>query len=277
MRLTALLDKEKQAKYLSIIKKKITHSTTQPVPTVPVFVFGQQRSGTSMLMFSFHFHPDTEVFDESSNNKAFLGHRIRSFKAIEELVRHSRFPFACFKPLADSHLIREFILQSPEGRFIWMYRDFRDVANSYLRRFTNPTRAIRIVCNNHTGGGWFQEGISMETAEELRRFTSPGLSEFDFACLAWWARNRIFLENDLHSQPNIVLLKYEDIVSNPEGSFSSLFRFVGLQPFEKCYKHIHRKSIAKNRYEGITPAVRELCEDLLKRLDLLRYQPDVLR
>ncbi|MDG5467416.1 sulfotransferase domain-containing protein [Deltaproteobacteria bacterium IMCC39524] len=267
MKISAILDKQKRNKYFSIASKKAIYLLRQPRETIPVFVFGRQRSGTTMLMNAFHLHRDIEIFDENRNSRAFRNHRIRSFEVVEELVQQSRFTFVCFKPIADSHLATEFIARFPQGCFIWIYRDYRDVANSALKKFPHATRAIRIVCTGQTGGGWFQEGVSTESAEIVREIYSPHLSEFDLLCLAWWVRNRIFIEQKLYSVPNLILTKYEDIATKPNEFFNHLFEFSGLRPDSSIYRFIHPDSISKNVYPEITPAVRTLCEGLMTELN----------
>lgn len=74
-----------------------------------------------MLMYAFHRHPDVMVYDEHRNNEAFDNYRIRSFAVVNEIIRKSRFPAVCFKPICDSHLIAEFAVNVPGAHLIWLY------------------------------------------------------------------------------------------------------------------------------------------------------------
>ena len=268
MKIKSFFDKQKRGKLFSAVIKDITHVLSPPVETVPVFLFGKQRSGTTMLMYIFHLHPDTKVHEESSNSKAYSDYRIRSLERLEKMIQASKFSHTCFQPLADSHLIKKFIDRFPKGRFIWIYRGYQDVANSHLKRFAHATRAIKIVCNNQTGGGWFKEGVSKGSAKILREIhASYQLGEYDYACLAWWTRNRIFIEKKLKGSPNLIPLRYEDIVTEPDRTLSALFEFVGLRNSKCVYKYVHQRSIKKNAYPSLVPIVRELCEDLQTELN----------
>ncbi len=266
MKLEKLRNKQFRDKHLSRITKRLKRLAIKPVESTPVFLFGKQRSGTTMLMNCLELHPDTEVFDEAEDNKAFLDYRIRNYEILNILTTRSKAPFVCFKPIADSHLIMEFIEQFPSGKFIWAYRDYKDVANSSLRKFNHASRAIKLVCLNQEGGGWFQEGVSSETALILREVYSPNLSEFDMVCLAWFARNRIFVEKNL-GPSDVMLIKYEDMVSNPERTFANLSNFTGMRYDKNSIRYVHNASIAKNPYPELNLLVKKMCDDLMAALN----------
>src|SRR5690606_34098566 len=132
-------------------------------------------------------------------------------------LNRAKYPLVCFKPICDSHLIRELPTTFAEGHLVWAYRHYTDVANSSLRKFEHATRAIRLVCTGQPGAGWFGEGLSSEVAEELRSlYEAETLSDFDLACLVWWARNQIMLDSGLAGRPSVTLVKYETLVTNPK-------------------------------------------------------------
>ena len=220
-----------------------------------------------MLMTAFHFHPDTEVFDEHGNNKAFYDFRIRSLSTLEELVEKSKAPVVCFKPISDSHLVQDFARPFPDGRFIWIYRDYRDSAASALRKFPHATRAIKIICEGKEGGGWFQESLSKENVDILQDLYKASLSEFDLACLVWWARNKLFSETNFNNLPHWLLLKYEPLVSEPHKVFDKVFDFIGLTAHKDAYQFVHSNSIKRHDHPKLHPNVKALCDNLSASLD----------
>jgi len=258
----AIFDAQKRARFLSIIKK--THKTTfsPPVSTTPVFLLGLQRSGTTMLMFSFHLHPEIAVYDESRNSSSFLDFRLRSLDITEKIISENPFPTACFKPLADSHIATQLLERFPSAFFIWALREYRDVANSFLRKFPHATRAIRLVCAGKKGGGWFQEGISAETAHILRNLPWQDFSDYDFACLVWWARNRLYFEQNLEKESRVLLMRYEKMVKNPEESLKEITAFIGIPFSKQMTRYIHARSISRFSYPEISTPVRNMCDDL---------------
>ena len=238
--------------------------------SLPAFVFGQQRSGTSMLMYLLEMHDMTELYDEAWESPVFREYRIRSFEAVDVALARSRARLVCVKPICDSHVIRRFLERYPEGRHLWIHRHYLDAANSTIRMFEKSDRALRIVCTGGTGGGWFQEGISEEMLRRLKKVYRPHFSRLECACLVWWARNRLVLEEDLAREENVYLLRYEDLVTRVEEETRQLFRFLGL-PFQRSVTaHVHAESIRRHDYPPVDPTVADLCEELTENLDRAR-------
>ncbi|MGH9381475.1 MAG: sulfotransferase domain-containing protein [Thermoanaerobaculia bacterium] len=242
----------------------------RPGNSVPVFVFGKQRSGTTMLMEVFHARADTEVYNERRHSEVYVDFRVRGFEVVEEVIRRSKAPFVCFKPLADSHLIREFASRFPGARVIWAYRNYVDAARSSLRKFGHATRAIRLVCTGQAGGGWFAEALSADTVRTLRAVYRPTLSALDFSCLVWWARNRLVFELELDRLPNTYISKYEDIVNDRQGALAALFTFVGMPHDEKAVRRVSGPRPGARELPVLDVEVRRLCDELLVGLDALR-------
>jgi hypothetical protein len=220
-----------------------------------------------MLMHAFHRHSDMLVFDEHRSNEAFVDFRIRSIDRIRDLTKQARFPGVCFKPICDSHRIRELHDEFPNGHCIWIYRDYRGVANSSLRKFGEPTRAIRPVCTGQTGGGWFQEGVSPLASTTLQNIYRPTLSEFDLACLAWWALNQIVIESGLIGQPNVTIMKYEALASQPTPILNWLFGRIGINNEDRVGRNISARSIGRHPTPEMDRDVNNLCDTLLAALD----------
>lgn len=258
----AIFDPQKRGRLVSRAGKAFRQFFSAPVETTPVFILGNQRSGTTMLMFAFHLHPEIAVYDESRDSPSFLNFRLRSLETTEKLIAATSFPVACFKPLADSHLAGPLLKRFPAARCIWALREYGDVANSSLRKFPHATMAIRLVCNGQEGGGWFQEGISDETGKILRSLPWHDFSDFDFACLVWWARNRLFFEQNLNEDTRVMLLRYEKLVPAPEVSLQRVTQFLGVPFSSRMTRYIHARSVAKHPSPEIAPSVRGLCDEL---------------
>ncbi len=258
----AIIYSQKRSRLSSKIMKTFISLFSSPVEATPVFVLGIQRSGTTMLMHAFHLHKCIEVFDESKKNKAFFAFRLRSMSTTLDLIKNSRFQIICFKPLADSHLAGDLLNISANTKVIWALRDYKDVANSFIRKFPHATRAIRIACKGEEGGGWFQEGISTDINMTLQNLPWKQFSEYDFACLVWWTRNKLFFEQNLHQDKNVIILRYEELVQKPFEILNNITNFLQIPFFPKMATYIHARSIAKHPHPKISPHVQELCEEL---------------
>jgi hypothetical protein len=258
----SIFNAQKRGRLAAKIGKTFRQTFSAPVETAPVFILGIQRSGTTMLMFAFHLHPEIAVYDESRSSKAFIDYRLRSMETIENLISDSPFPIACFKPLADSHLTAQLLERFPSARVIWALRDYHDMANSFLKKFPHATRAIRLVCSGQEGGGWFQEGISKETGQILRNLPWQDFSDYDFACLVWWARNRLFFEQNLDQENRVLLLRYEQLVTSPEKSIEEVTDFIGIPFSKQMTRYIHARSISRYSSPQISQPVLCLCNKL---------------
>lgn len=274
MKLSAVANRKGWERRLAVARKQIMQPVRRPCTSTPVFVLGKQRSGTSMLMFVFHRHPDTLVFDEHKGNAAFNRYRLRGTDDIRRVVEKSRYPFVCFKPISDSHQILKLFQAFPDGHFIWLYRDYRDTANSSLRKFAGATRAIRLVCTGQQGGGWFQDGISPPVEKVLRDVYRPDLPDFDLACLVWWARNQIIFESGLIGLPNVTITKYEALVSQPSSAVAWLCGRIGMPYRDRIVKTVSARSISRHRAPDLDASVQQLCDESLEALDEAFYAAD---
>lgn len=267
MNLLALFDGQKRDRHLARLRKAVIGSFRSPCDSKPVFIFGTQRSGTSMLMYAFHRYSEAQVWDEHRDSRVFHDFRVRDFTVLKNVLAESRFRTVCFKPICDSHLIAEFCTEFPNAHHVWIYRRYEDVANSTLAKFRSPTRAIRLVCTNQPGGGWFAEGLSKETFGILRDIYDERLTEFELACLVWWARNRVVVEAAPLPEHDFTLVRYESLVCEPDAMFRWLFDRIGLQYEEKVAGRVSSRSIGRRPRMPMSEPVQALCDSLLCELD----------
>ena len=270
MELKNLKDAEKRVIYVARIRKKLFERFRgRSKNTNPLFIAGWQRSGTTMMMNIFHHHPDIEVFDESQNSEVFCDFRVRNVEIIKKTLQKSCFPFACYKVICDSHIIKSFIDNFSDAKIIWMYRNATDNAESNIKKFPNAaTQAIRRVSQGEEPRGcWFTEGVTSNITTKLKEVTSSEyLTEFDFACLAWWGRNSLFFELGLEQIPNVRLLEYEKLVQEPKEVMEKLFCWSGPQWDEKIIRFVHDRSVKKKDLPNLNRKVERLCEDLKDKL-----------
>ena len=263
MHISSIFELEKYRRAAARGKKKIKWMFKSPKKSIPVFVLGSQRSGTTIFMDVLEANDDTEVFQEW-DKRVFAGCRIKNIDIVGEAIKRSRAPFVCFKPICDSHLVEQYVRAYPDLRIIWLCRDYMDVANSSIRLFETPDKAIREIIEGKKTEGWFYEGISPETLRILRSIYLPGMSKFEMACLVWWARNRVFFELDV-AQDELFVVKYENLVTDPARTFSDIRKFTGLSVNEDSMSLLHSSSVKKHQYQDIHDSIRMLCDDLMAR------------
>lgn len=233
------------------------------ISAIPLMLFGSQRSGTSLLMNALELHSDTQVFTEVARSAIYNDYRLRGVDAISKALLNAKAPVVCFKPISDSHIAKTYIERFPDGRYVWVVRNFLDVAASSLEKWPTGSRAVRIVCTGGVGGGWFQEGVSAETKNILRSIDQGSLTEFDYRCLVWWARNRLFIEQDLADLKNVALIFYDRLL---DGDLKRLFSFTGLS-FDQRYGRYIKLSAARTSYPPVSRIVADLCGELQDELE----------
>ncbi len=259
---------EWRARAAARMSKKLLGFTRGRPRKLPVLVVGLQRSGTTMLMNIFHLHPEADVFDEARSSSTFLDFRIRSLDAVKQSIDGSHYRFPCFKIIADSHILPSILQGLSKPKVLWMYREPGPNAASRLKKWgTNGTAAIRKVCAGEPGGGWFAEGVSEPVARTLRGLDRSKFTDFDYACLTWWARNQLFFELGLGSEPDVRLLRYETLVVEPQPTVRALYEWLGMEWSEPSLRFVHARSLKRPDLPALDPAVAALCGDLLQRLD----------
>jgi len=267
MNLSDVRSPEWRARAVARVGKKLLGFTRQTPERTPVFIVGLQRSGTTMLMNIFHLHPETEVLDEASDSRSFFDFRIRDVQTVRQVIEESHYRFPCFKIIADSHILPSILDALSNPKVLWMYREPGCNAASRLVKFPQGTAAIRAVCANRPGGGWFAEGVSPAVARRLRELDFSGFADFDYACLVWWVRNQLYFEMGLDSDPRVRLLRYETLVGQPEPTMRALFDWTGMGWSKTSMRFVHARSMKRSNLPRLDPQVEALCGDLLQRLD----------
>jgi hypothetical protein len=267
MDLEKLRSPEWRARAATVILKKTFAFTRRAPSKTPLLIAGFQRSGTTMLMNILHLRGDTEVFDEARESKTFEKFRIRSIEIVRQAIDSSHYPFPCFKVIADSHVMPSILRELPDALVIWMYREPGPNAASRLKMFRRPTAAIRAVCEGQPGGGWFAEGVPATIARELQGLDRSKFTDWDFACLAWWVRNRIYFDLGLVDERRVRLLRYETLVAAPVPTMRALNEWVGMEWRPASTRFVHSASMRKPDLPALDPQVASRCDELLQRLD----------
>lgn len=267
MKVTDVRSPAWRARAVARVEKKLLGFARSTQLKAPVFIVGLQRSGTTMLMDIFHLHPETDVYDEARDSKVFLDFRIRGLDTLRRVIDDSHYGFPCFKIIADSHILPSIIDGLADATVLWMYREPGPNAASRLVKFPAGTAAIRAVCESRQGGGWFAEGVSAAVAHKLRSLDRAHFTDFDYACLVWWARNQLYFELNLASDARVRLLRYETLVSQPESTMRALYDWTGLQWSSPSMRFVHARSMRRPDLPKLDPEVESMCASLLQRLD----------
>lgn len=233
----------------------------------PVFVFGSQRSGTRLPMDVLDLALQVMTYKEG-NSCAFNRTLLKDNAAIAKLLRASRFPVVAFKPICDSHRAAELLDYFPHSKAIWIFRYYKDAVNSSVRKWKHGRNNLKhIAAGNIAAAGWRAGGLTPEKIALVRRFYSEEMSSHAAYALMWYLRNNLIIDLKLHERDDLLLVKYENLVQEPQKHFPRIFNFIECPFDEKCIKGVYNSSVGKEKFPEIPAEIAGLCENLYQQLE----------
>jgi hypothetical protein len=234
---------------------------------VPVLVFGEQRSGTNMLLRCFGRCPATAIYNETDDD-AFVDYELRDLDVIRRLVEQSPASHVVFKPTADGNRVAEIVDQLPGARAIWIYRDYRDAVNSALVLFRETSvEYLTNVATRSPAARWRSINITDEDVALIQGHLQRGISEQTARALIWAIRNDFFFRSNMHRRHDVLLLNYEELVRDPATVVKHAYDFVGLDFHKKYTRDVFSTSVGRREFPHIDPEIDRLCAGVLQRLD----------
>lgn len=258
------------------VKRARRAFSSPPRDGVVLFIFGCQRSGTTMLSDVFALDPDSDVFPEQSG----LGadddpRRLRLAPLPEVSARLSRnaAPLVVVKPLVESQRAAEILAVDPRWRGIWLYRDVRDVVLSNTRMFGNDNGFDDLAPIVEGRSDWRSDNLPEEVVERIRALHAAGLERHDAAALFWVTRNHHFFAQGLDREPRFWLCRYEELVADPLAEMGRIYDFIGRPaPARLARNKVFQSSVGRGGQLALSEPVRALCVEMLGRLDAARAQ-----
>ena len=284
------LKKRTIKKYAARFSKRIgffARGFNEKIESVPVLILGMQRSGTTIIEYVLDLCKDTWVFHERENNNIYSNFRIKDFKDMRRAMGSINANYCVFKPLADCHLISEFVTEFPNIKIIWIYRNYEDTVNSWLQKWEGVDQVLKklffeensidaILSSSDTEvskegklfAEWFHESTSRnDYAQDLFvKYKDLSLNSHEVLCIAWLIRNKVILDNYSENKKNILLLNYERLVGNKERYFDSLFNFLDIQLEDKYLHEVHGKAVRKSKFPAISEVLKDDCDRMMVSL-----------
>ncbi len=232
------------------------------------FVFGCQRSGTKMLMRILDESLETRIWHEN-NALAFQDFELRPDPVLRALGASSPARCQIFKPICDSQRADQLLGAFPSARGLWIYRAPGDVARSAVQKWGAHQRDVvnAIAEGDLEPWGWRTRDLPGELVEAVRAVHRPDLTEHEGALLFWWIRNSFYFSRGLDQQPRMLLVKYEDLALDPDGTFPAVFEHVGARFEPRFTERVHAGSVRGGAGVEASPEIQALCDELLTRLD----------
>jgi hypothetical protein len=250
----------------------------QGVRKTPVFLVGTQRSGTTMLTDILGRVPLCRAYHEA-DEQVMQDMRLKELGSVQAVIENEYRPLQVFKPINDSQYTVDFLGAYHNARAVWIYRDYNDVVNSALAKWAVWQRQIILWIRDHYGEddtpteapdkvfAIYRERMTGETAEALRNCVEDDISDGEGAALLWYIRNRLYFDQQLQSRADVLLVKYEDMVSQPRVYIKRVFDFIGCAFKDKYVADVRTTSIAKRDPPALRQSIRNLCDELQRQLD----------
>jgi hypothetical protein len=233
----------------------------RPGFAVPVLIFGEQRSGTNMLLRCFGRCPTTAMYNETDDD-AFKDYELRSLDVIRRLIAGSPASHVVLKPTADGNRANEIMEELSGARAIWIYRDYRDAISSALVQFRETSiEYLTNVANGSPEASWRAINITDDDAVFIRNHLHRNISEQSARALIWAIRNGFFFRQGLDRRADVLLLNYEELVRDPVTVVERAYQFVGLEFHDKYTRNVFATSIGRRPAPEIDPEVEQLCAD----------------
>lgn len=285
MKVTTFVQKaNRRIRWLSSRRKKyllqVSQNSSSQVMPGPLFVFGAQRSGTNMLMDTLDKSVDTWVYNESNLEAFYDNYRIKDHEVRKRLIERARCQWVVFKPLCDSQYADHLLDSYPGSKGVWIYRSYRDVANSARRKWGSGQKWLvtQLATKDHYPH-WFCERVPEHVLKTVKSLYHDDLSEAEASAIKWYVRNMFFFELGLDRRSNqVMFIKYEDLVTNPQRMYSDVFDFLDIEYDPAFADDTFASSVGKEVFPDIAPDIEAVCEEMLARLDahLMDLQPSAV-
>lgn len=246
---------------------------------VPVFIFGAQRSGTTMLGECLGQNPEVRHYPEH-DGRAFNNFILRDQQVIQELISACPQRVIVFKPLTDSHRVLNLLEKFEGSKAIWMYRRYENRATSAVTKFgRHNLDLLREFAEGRGLDCWQAQGLGPEEIELIRSFSPQSLTPQAAAVLFWYLRNKLFFNQGLEEHRTVILVAYEHVIRHPNEAMREICRFLGCNFDPAMVRDIHAGSLKLRPVPDLSPRLRLLGDEMYEQLEQVRrhYQGGALR
>jgi len=259
----------KRLKLKKILKIFFQRISGSPHIKYPVFIFGEQRSGTNMLINTLNKSMDTNCYFET-DDEAFDNYQLKNTDVIETLVNKSYASCVIFKSISDSQNASLLLDRFLGAKGIWIYRSYSDVINSSLRNFKEHYKFLELIIKDPEKAAWRAENVSQKNMVMIKKYYDLNISDASSRGLIWFLRNDLYFQQKLDQDHRVLLVKYEDLVLEPLRAFKSIFNFLEIDFKVKFIREISSSSISKNAKTEIDDEIEKMCSNHLYRLNFIK-------
>lgn len=192
---------------------------------------------------------------------------LRDDQTVTRRLRRLPFPVVVLKPICESHRAVEFLSEFPGARIIWIYRGYRDTVNSAVAKWKTSRKHLKELATGDAGAGWRFGGLNAAKLELVREVYDDGMSLHAADAMFWYLRTSLYFDLGLNSRDDVLLVKYEDLVTGPATQFPRIFSFLGCDFSLRYLEGVYSSSVASTSFPSIPERITRLCTELEVRLD----------
>jgi hypothetical protein len=237
-----------------------------------VFIFGCQRSGTTMLRNFIGFDPrisdhgegDPPYFwQQETTDPRYL--RVVPDDEIRHLALAQKSPIVLIKPLHDSQRAAEMLTRFPDSRGIWIFRHYNEVILSHLTYYKHRYEPLAYVKDllDLNELSWKAEGLCEEMRDFISRHRHLAVTPTSAFALFWLARNSLLFKNE---HEHMLTLNYKDLVERPLEALGKLSQHIGLELDDRYALFPQQRTRTQMLPEELPEVLRLACEEMFQRL-----------
>ncbi len=265
--------REKVSNQVFAERKKLYQKTLKrPENPTIAFVIGCQRSGTSLMLDIFNNDMDVKVYPERSilsSQDEDRKIRLNPLPTVKVELDKDTTPLIVMKPLVETQRSPELLDYFAGSKALWMYRHYKDVARSNLKRFGQDrgVRNLRPIVEREPNN-WRSEYVPEPIRDIVVEHFHEDMPLIDAAALFWYVRNSYYFEFGYDQNPDVMIFRYNHFVTQPAKMVPNIYKFLGQKyPGDKVVSIVHPSSVGKGQAVEISPAIESLCIEMLERLD----------
>ena len=231
-----------------------------------VFVVGSQRSGTRLPLQVMDYSPEITTFNEGTS-PYFDDVLLQPLDYVGGLIRKSPSPVVALKPICETHRISELLDRFPGSKAIWIFRNYQGASRSSAIKWTSGREALRqLAVRDFKAAAWRVGGLTEDKLALVRRLYREDMSLYEAEAVMWYLRNSLFFDLHADRRPDVLLVRYEDLVADPSRRLADIFDFIGAAMPARSVDAIQESSGKNRTYPELDPEISTLCEGLHTRL-----------
>ncbi|MFT6443652.1 MAG: hypothetical protein ACJASM_003214 [Salibacteraceae bacterium] len=241
-------------------------------PEAIIWIFGCQRSGSTLLERMFRHDLRSVVFGEFSLLTISPDKTVLSpLEEVKEKISKQKAKYAVIRPLFESNRAQEILENIPSSSAVWLFRDYKYVVNSMLNKWGFRFFEVSRKNESDKHGFWRLE----KTITEIEKTNNASRSIADYYAMYWYERNCIFFSGNLEFQ-KILCLNYVQLVNNPSYCVDTIMKYSGNSIWSDFSTDANTKSIERQLSTHISTDIAFLCDNLYEKLNKIsiKHFPD---